>query len=168
MTYVRLMLKRFEVGLDNFANPFLETLQPCKTKDIIIGFAIFLVAFAVFASLSTEALINGDAAVYLQQMKNLNFTERPVHLGYYLLGAGFIRLFPGSDDRVINLMNCFLGALSIMLAYFITFTICHKYIPAVAASLLLFTHYLFLENSIYAEYIRRRFVSSSCRFYFGY
>jgi hypothetical protein len=84
-------------------------------------------------------------------MQNLNFTERPVHLGYYLLGAGFIRLFPGSNDRAVNLMNCFLGALSIMLVYFITLTICHKYIPAIAASLLLFTHYMFLENSIYAE-----------------
>jgi hypothetical protein len=48
-------------------------------------------------------------------------------------------------------MNCFLGALSIMLVYFITFTICHKHIPAIASSLLLFTHYMFLKNSIYAE-----------------
>jgi hypothetical protein len=48
-------------------------------------------------------------------------------------------------------MNCFLGALSIMLVYFITFTICHKHIPAIASSLLLLTHYMFLENSIYAE-----------------
>jgi hypothetical protein len=151
MTYARLMLKRFEVGLNNFANPFLETLQPYKTKNIFIGLIILLAAFAAFASLSTEALINGDAAVYLQQMQNLNFTDRPVHLGYYLLGAGFIRILPGSDDHAINLMNCFLGALSIMLVYFITFTICHKHIPAVVASLLLFTHGLFLENSIYAE-----------------
>ncbi len=151
MTYARLMLKRFEGGLNNFANPFLETVQPCKTKNIIIGIIIFLATFAVLASLSTEALMNGDAAVYLQQMQSLNFADRPVHLGYYLLGAGFIRILPGSDDRAINLMSCFLGALSIMLVYFITFTICHKHIPAVAASLLLFTHYMFLENSIYAE-----------------
>ena len=151
MTNARLVLKRFRVGLNNFASPFLENLQPCKTKGIIMGILLFLVVFSIFASLCTEALINGDAAVYLQQMQNFNFTERPVHLGYYLLGAGFIRLLPGSDDRAINLMNCFLGALSVMLVYFITFTICHKYIPAIAASLLLFTHYLFLENSIYAE-----------------
>jgi hypothetical protein len=151
MTYARPMLKRFEVGLNNLANPFLETLRPCKTKDTLIGLIILVIAFTTFASLSTEALINGDAAIYLQQMKNLNFTERPVHLGYYLLGAGFIRILPGSDDHAINLMNCFLGALSIMLVYFITFTICHKHIPAIVASLLLFTHYMFLENSIYAE-----------------
>jgi hypothetical protein len=151
MVYARLMLRRFEVGLNNFANPFLETLQPCKTKDILIGLIILLVAFAIFTSLSTEALINGDAAIYLQQMQNLNFTDRPVHLGYYLLGAGFIRLLPGSDDYAINLMNCFLGALSIMLVYFITFTICHKHILAIASSLLLLTNYMFIENSIYAE-----------------
>lgn len=151
MNYARLMLKKFELGLNNFANPFLESLQPCNTKGIIAGILLFLVVFSALASLCTEALINGDAAVYLQQMQNLNFTDRPVHLGYYLLGAGFIRILPGSDDYAINLMNCFLGALSIMLVYFITFTICHKYMPAVAASLLLFTHYMFLENSIYAE-----------------
>jgi hypothetical protein len=151
MIYARLMLKRFEARLNNFANPFLEILQPCKTKDVLIGLIILLAAFAAFASLSTEALSNGDAAIYLQQMQNLDFTDRPVHLGYCLLGAGFIRLLPGSDDHAINLMNCFLGALSIMLVYFITFTICHEHIPAVAASLLLLTHDMFFENSIYAE-----------------
>jgi hypothetical protein len=151
MTYAKLMLKRFEARLHNFANPFLETIQPCKRKDILIGLIIFLTAFAALASLSTEAFFNGDAAVYLQQMQNLNFADRPVHIGYYLLGAGFIRLLPGSDDYAINLMNCFLGALNIMLVYFITFTICHKHIPAIVASLLLFTHYMFFEYSIYAE-----------------
>jgi hypothetical protein len=151
MIYAELILKRFEARVNDFANPFLEILQPCKTKDTLIGLIIFLAAFAAYASLSTEALRNGDAAIYLQQMKNLNFKDRPVHLGYYLLGAGFIRLLPGSDDRAINLMNCFLGALSIMLVYFITFTICHKHIPAIASSLLLLTHNIFLENSVYAE-----------------
>jgi len=50
MIYARLMLKRFEVGLNNFANPFLETIQPCKTKDILISLIILLAAFAAFAS----------------------------------------------------------------------------------------------------------------------
>ena len=151
MTYARLMLERFEAGLNNFANPFLETLRPCKTKDIIIGILLFLAVFSVLASLCTEALINGDAAVYIQQMQNLDFANRSVHIGYYLLGAAVLHILPGSDDYVINLMNCFLGALSIMLVYFITFAICHEHVPAVVASLLLFTHYMFLENSIYAE-----------------
>lgn len=151
MTYAKLMFERFEVGLNNFARPFLENLQPCKTKGLLIGLIILLIASVAYTSLSSEALINGDAAVYLQQMQNLNFTNKPVHLGYYLLGAGFIHFLPGSDDHAINLMNCFLGALSVMLVYLITFTICHKHIPAAVASLLLFTHYMFLENSIYAE-----------------
>ncbi len=151
MTYAWLMPKRFKAGLNNFAGPFLLTIQPCKIKNILIGLVIFLVAFIAFASLSTEALSNGDAAIYLQQMRDLDFASRPVHLGYYLLGAGFIRLLPGSDDHAINLMNCFLGAASIMLVYLITFIICHKHVPAIVAGLLLFTHYMFLENSIYAE-----------------
>jgi hypothetical protein len=151
MTYARLMLERLQVRLNNFANPFLETIQPCKTKDIIIGILLFLAVFSILAYLCTEALINGDAAVYIQQMQNLDFVNRSVHIGYYLLGAAVLHILPGSDDYVINLMNCSLGALSIMLVYFITFTICHKHIPAIVASLLLFTNYIFIENSIYAE-----------------
>ena len=158
MFYPRLMLKKIQARLNNFADPFLEGLRICKSRDFIIGLIILLAAFAALASLSTQALINGDAAVYLQQMKNLDFSGRPVHLGYYLLGAGFIRILPGStvrcpadDDHALNLLNCFLGAFSIMLAYFITFIICQKHIPALASSLFLLTHYMFLENSIYAE-----------------
>jgi hypothetical protein len=142
---------RYQVILNNFSAAFLANLQPLRTKEILIGLVILLVVFAAFASVSTKALANGDAAIYLQQMRALNFTDRPVHIGYYLLGAGFVRIFPGSDDRAINLMNCFLGAGIAMLIYFVTFTICHKHIPAVISSLLFFTHKLFLENSIYAE-----------------
>ncbi len=151
MIYTKLMLGKLKTKLGNFSTPFIENMQPCKTKDIIIGIMVFLVAFAAFASLSTEALINGDTAVYLQQMKNLNFSNRSVHIGYYLLGAGFIHILPGSDDRAINLMNCFLGALSIMLLYLITFIICHRHLVALISGLFLLTHYIFLENSIYAE-----------------
>jgi len=151
MIYAKLMLKKFKTKLDNFSAPFLETLQSCKTRDIIIGAVLFLAVFLVLASLCTEALINADAAIYVQQMQNLNFAVRSVHIGYYLLGAGFIRILPGSDDYVINLMNCFLGALSVAILYFIAFTICHKHIVALISSLFLLTHYIFLENSVYAE-----------------
>ncbi len=149
MSYAKLVLNKFEAN--KFVDPFLKNLQPFKTKDILIGLTIFIMAFAALGSLCTEALANGDAALYLQQMKNLNFTNRPVHIGYYVLGAGFIRILPGSDDRAINLMSSLLGALSIMIVYLITFAICHKHIPAVTASMLLLTHNIFLQDSIYAE-----------------
>lgn len=151
MVYAKLILRKLEAKLNSFSNPFLETLQSCKTKDVLIGIVLFLAAFSAFASLSTEALINGDAALYVQQMQNLDFAERTVHIGYYLLGAGFIHIFPGSDDYVLNLMACFYGALSIMLIYLITFIICHRHIPAIISGLFLLTHYIFLENSVYAE-----------------
>ncbi len=151
MIYAKLTLRKFETKLNHFSAPLLETLQSCKTKDVLIGIVLFLVALLALASLCTEAFINGDAAVYAQQMKNLNFSDRSVHIGYYLLGAGFIRIFPGSDDYALNLMNCFLGALSVMLLYLITFVICHRHLAALISGLFLLTHYIFLENSVYAE-----------------
>jgi hypothetical protein len=151
MIYAKLMLRNFQTKLTSFSAPFLQTLQPCKTTDTVIGILLFLAVFSALASLCTQALINGDAAVYIQQMQNLNFAARSVHIGYYLLGAGVIRIFPGSDDYAINLMNCFLGALTVAILYFITFIICHKRIVALVASLFLLTHYIFLENSVYAE-----------------
>jgi hypothetical protein len=151
MIYAKLMLRKFQTKLNNFSAPFLQTLQPCKTRDIIIGILLFLAVFSALASLCTEALANGDAAVYLEQMQNLDFANRAVHIGYYWLGAGVIHILPGSDDYVINLMSCFLGALTVAILYFITLIICHKRIVALISSLFLLTHYIFLENSIYAE-----------------
>jgi hypothetical protein len=151
MIYPKLMLRKFEIGLNNFSAPFLETLQSYQTKDIIIGIGLFLAISSALACLCNEALTGGDAAVYLQQMKELNFSNRSVHIGYYLLGAGFIRIIPGSDDRAINMMNCFLGAMSVAILYFIAFTISHKHIAAIFSSLFLLTHHIFLENSLYAE-----------------
>jgi len=152
MIYPKLMLRKFEIRLNNFSAPFLETLQSYQPKDIIIGIVLFLVISSVLASLSNEALMNGDPAVYLQQMKELNFSNRSVHIGYYVLGAGFIRIFPGSDDRAINMMNCFLGALSVAILYFIAFTISHKHIVAVFSSLFSLSRpvlYLPFPSSLY-------------------
>jgi len=151
MLHTKLLLRKLESKLANFSSPFLDSLQPCKARDFIIGVVLFLAALAGYASVCTKALSNGDAAVYVQQMKNLNFGARSVHIGYYLLGAGFIRIFPGSDDYAANLMNCFLGAVTAVLGYFITFIICHKRLAALFASLFLVTHYMFVENSVYAE-----------------
>ncbi len=151
MLYAKLKLRKLEGKLADFSNPFLNSLQSCKARDFIIAAALFLVAFAGYASVCTKALSNGDAAVYVQQMKNLNLGARSIHIGYYLLGAGFIRILPGSDDYAVNLMNCFLGALTVALVYFITLIICHKRLAALFSGLFLLTHYIFLENSIYAE-----------------
>ncbi len=152
MFYAKLMLKKFEASLNSFSAPFLDRLQvPLKSKDFPIGIVFFVASSVVLGSLCTKALLSGDSAVYLQQMKNLNFGARSVHIGYYLLGAGFIRIMPGSDVYAINLMNCLLGGLSIASVYFITFIICRKHIIALISGLFLLTHYLFIQNSIYAE-----------------
>jgi len=80
MIYPKLMFKKFEAKLNSFANPLLENLQPCKTKDIIIGFLLFVVALAALVCFCTNACINGDSAIYAQQMKELIFAKRSTHV----------------------------------------------------------------------------------------
>lgn len=74
----------------------LETRYPRKA--VFIGIIIFLISFTMFTSLTSNAFINGDAAVYEQQMAHLDFSQRTIHLVYYLYGAMFTWLLPGSNE----------------------------------------------------------------------
>lgn len=125
---------------------------------MFIAAAIFLVAFVIFASITPDALINGDAAVYAQQIANRDFSQRTTHLGYYLLGFIFTYALPLPLDYALNLMNCFFGALSIALIYLMAFTIEKEHIIAIVSSLFLMTNYPFVFNSLYAEvYVAQTF-----------
>ena len=145
------MLKKISSGIDGFSRPFLESLKTNTKKDVLIGILIFAAAFGAYAGFSTEALINGDAALYVQQIRDLNFTSRAVHMGYFMLGAVFTRIIPFSQDHAANLTNCLMVALSVMLVYLITVKLTHRYISSVIAAALLLVNYLFMENSVYAE-----------------
>ena len=112
---------------------------------------MFFISFALFAFLSPNALINGDAALYEQQIVHFDFSHRTIHLGYYLLGMPFIHLLPLPSDYALNLMNCFFGALSIALIFTIAFTISENLLVAFVASILQLTNHLFFYNAVYAE-----------------
>jgi hypothetical protein len=112
---------------------------------------IFLISFALFAFLSPNALLNGDAALYEQQIAHLDFAQRTIHLGYFLLGSPFLHLLPLPSDYALNLMNCFFGALSIVVLYTIAFTVSQNLLVAFVSSILLLTNYLFVYNALYAE-----------------
>ena len=131
---------------------FVDSVVTCYSKKTtFIGIMLLLISFGVFASLTPDALINGDAALYTQQIASFDFSQRTVHLGYYLLGAAFTVLLPGSNDYTLNLMNCFFGALSISLLYLMTLTLCRKQTLAVVSSLFWATNFIFLRNALYAE-----------------
>jgi hypothetical protein len=123
--------------------------QTQKTSFICGG--LFLISFVLFAFLSPNALINGDAALYEQQIAHFDFSHRTIHLGYYLLGIPFIHLLPLPSDYALNLMSCFFGALSIALIFTIAFTVSQNILVAFVSSTLLLTNYLFLSNAVYAE-----------------
>jgi hypothetical protein len=120
-------------------------------KSLLFCGGIFLISFALFALLSPDALVNGDAALYAQQIAHVDFAQRTIHLGYYLLGIPFIHLLPLPADYSLNLMNCFFGALSIVLIFTIAGTVSQNLSAAIVAGTLLLTHYLFAYNALYAE-----------------
>ncbi len=112
---------------------------------------IFLFSLTLFALISPDALVNGDAALYQHQIAQFDFSQRTAHLGYYLLGIPFIHLLPLPSDYALNLMNCFYGALSILLLFTIALTVSKNLLVAVVSSVLLSTNYLFIYNAVYAE-----------------
>ena len=137
--------------LNKLSAKFLENIRPCQPRDWWLALAVFAIATLALGAFSTNAVNNGDSAVYLQQMQDLDFAHRTVHIAYYILGAGFIRLVPGPDDHVINLMNCLLGGICVASVFLITRMLCKHLLPAIAAAAFLLTHHMFFMNSVYAE-----------------
>ncbi len=111
----------------------------------------FLCLFFYFALLAPRVLTGGDAALYLQQIHDLDVTHRTVHLGYYLLGLPFIHLLPLPPDYALNLMSCFCAALSISVLFLITSSLTENRLASFAACFILFSNPLFTANAVFAE-----------------
>jgi len=120
-------------------------------KILVCCWGIFFFSFGLFSAIAPNALVNGDAALYEQQIANFDFSQRTIHFGYYLLGIPFIHLLPLPADYALNLMNCFLGSLSIVLIFLIGFTISKTVLAGMVASICLLTNYIFAYNAVYAE-----------------
>ena len=151
MLWARIMLKKPKEWANGFVTPFIDNLHRPSKTDLLVAVAVFFFACIALVSLTTDTVNNGDSAVYLQQMQQGDFARRTVHLGYYILGAGFIRLVPGPDDYVINLMNCLLGAVSVTSVCLITRMLTKHRLASLAAAAFLLTHHMFCMNSVYAE-----------------
>jgi hypothetical protein len=134
------------------ASPLLLADDFCATKkSLLFCGGIFLISFALFAFLSPNALLNGDAALYEQQIAHLDFSQRTIHLGYYFFGSPFIHLLPLPADYALNLMSCVFGALSIVVIFTIACTLSQNLLVGFVSSTLLLTNYLFVYNAVYAE-----------------
>ena len=138
--------------LAEHSSPLIFVCDFFASKKILLFCGgIFLFSFALFSFISPNALVNGDAALYQQQIAHFDFSQRTIHLGYYLLGIPFIHLLPLPADYALNLMNCFFGALSIVLIFLIGLTVSKTFLVGCAASIFLLTNYIFVYNAVYAE-----------------
>jgi hypothetical protein len=127
---------------------FIESLL---TNALLLSSLLFLCLFFYFALLAPRLLTSGDAALYLQQIRDLDFTHRTVHLGYYLSGVPFIHLLPLPPDYALNLMSGFYAALSISALFLINSLLTESRMASFAACLILFTNPLFTSNAVFAE-----------------
>jgi hypothetical protein len=138
--------------LTEHSSPLILVCDFFTSKKILLFCGgMFFFAFALFSTISPNALINGDAALYEQQITHFDFSQRTIHLGYYFLGIPFVHLLPLPADYALNLMNCFFGSLSIVLLFLIGFTVSKTVLAGFVASIFLLSNYIFVFNAVYAE-----------------
>ena len=118
---------------------------------LILSALVFFSSYIYFALLAPRALTSGDAALYVQQICNLDFSHRTVHLGYYLLGFPTIHLLPLHPDYALNLMSCAYASLSIATLFLITLSLTDSRKASFAACLIVSTSSLFASNAVFAE-----------------
>ena len=112
---------------------------------------IFIVGLVLFTALAPDFLVHGDAAVYARQIAQNNFSERTVHLGYFLIGS-VLKLFNGNvSDRGLNLLSCVFGAGSLVLIFLLSRQLSAGRTAALFASATMAVHWVFVENTLYAE-----------------
>ncbi len=68
---------------------------------------------------SPSALVNGDDAIYYHQARNLDFSERTVHIGYLVPLAAVTAPLPVLPDRIIHLLHVPLGVVAVALLFLI-------------------------------------------------
>lgn len=133
---------------DNFHRTLSTKLQRSVLAVLCI---VCIFVFVVLATLAPRGLQNGDAALYAQQIEAVSLEKRTVHVGYYLLCIAFTHLTPLDMDFALNILNVLLGALCAAIVFSITYTINGRPITSFAAPIVLLTHYVFVNNAIFAE-----------------
>jgi len=101
--------------------------------------------------LTPNGCLNGDAAIYADQIQRLDLKCRTIHIGYFIIGILFTRIIDLPIDYELNIMNCLFSALCIGLISLITWTLTGKELATITSSLTLIIFYSFNFNSLYAE-----------------
>jgi hypothetical protein len=133
---------------------FLRTVRTGLPISVIGVICLVSVSgFAILTVMASHWLVTGDAAVFAQQIENFDLGSRTVHIGYTLLGIVFARLVPFNLDFALNILSALLGALCLGIVFSIAYTIAGTISAALASSVVLLTHYLFVEYGCFAEVI---------------
>jgi hypothetical protein len=149
-------MKSYNVPSRSYTKPACSvmnrfSIEAILQDSLILSALLFLCLFIYFALLTPRALTSGDAALYVQQIRDLDFTHRTVHLGYYLIGFPFIHLLPLPPEYVLNLMSCAYAALSIATLFLITVSLTGSRTASFTACLIAATASLFASNAVFAE-----------------
>ncbi len=125
--------------------------SPASGRPVATALLLGAASLLVFAALAPNALTNGDDAVYAQQIKSFDLSQRTTHLGYYLLATPLALLVPDFSDYALNLWNALFGALTITAICLWTRLLSGSPVAAAAAGLFLLTNYVFAAHSVFAE-----------------
>jgi len=119
--------------------------------DSILPLILGLLNLVFFLPFISDALVNGDSAVYNEQIDTLNLSIRTVHWGYYVIGIAFSRLSPFITDLDMNLMSALFGSLGIVFVFLITLKLTGNRMASLVAALILLSSEIWVINSIFAE-----------------
>lgn len=116
-----------------------------------LALALFVVALAVYATMTTNVVINGDGALYADEITRGLLTTFPLHLGYYVLTFLFVQFAPFPAVLTLNLLNGFFGALTLVVVFRLALALTARTSVALVAALLLGVNYLFVFNAGFVE-----------------
>ena len=96
---------------------FEDSLQSInKRRHLAAALILFVLALSLYACFVVDAFSSPDAAVYLQQIEQAEFSKRTVHLGYYWFGYLYGKFVPLSD-LTFNLLHALIGGLAVATVY---------------------------------------------------
>lgn len=128
--------------------------KPTTTWRTAWPFLIWGISLGFLLRFVPNELRNGDAVVYQDQLRNLDFGHTTVHLGF------FVSVFPverlllivfGHPDYAFNMATALFCASSVVALYACAVVLIGQCGLAVAAASILLSNYLFVKNGVYAE-----------------
>ncbi|MEM1178902.1 MAG: hypothetical protein AAGM22_11205 [Acidobacteriota bacterium] len=103
-------------GVDEWLRAVEEAgARPVRRRPLLVALLLGVLSFGFFSSMAPSAMPSGDAALYAQQARTLDLSERTVHIGYYLAASVWVLFQADAPDIAFNLFSCALGGATVAL-----------------------------------------------------